>query len=179
VTDHLRIVIPGEARSCAPRIVTGHRSDGSTFGTMAKAKPERNYSALVRMMATQAAREAHWQRLDGPVGLWVIVYKERPASKTPKRREMRPEELHWITKSDRTNYIKLAEDALKDIVFKDDAQVIAGEPLKLYGAPRLEILVRAITETPEELLRRVLEAFGYPGADRNAAEPQAALDLTA
>jgi hypothetical protein len=91
----------------------------------------------------------------GRVGVWIVVYKERPASRTPKRREMRPEELHWVTKSDRTNYLKACEDALKGIVFRDDCQVIAGEPLKLYGTPpRTEIMVRAVWETPEELYAR-------------------------
>jgi Holliday junction resolvase RusA-like endonuclease len=143
------------------RGVAGH-------GQVYAGKPVKNYGAFVRFCVKQAAEEAGWEVLTGPVALAVLVYRERPASKCPKRRPMRPDEVHCISDvGDRTNFVKLAEDSCKGILFKDDCQVVAGEPLKLYGTPeRLEILVRAVTETPEELLRRVVEAF--------SSEPQPA-----
>ncbi len=90
------------------------------------------------MFASTEARagKAAWKRawlstdervcIDGPVELALTVYRRRPAAHLRADGTLSAEGLrHPVpdTKPDLSNYLKLAEDALKDLAFGDDALV--------------------------------------------------------
>lgn len=82
--------------------------------------------------------------IEGPVVLSVVVYKQIPAgySKTLKylceNGDIRPEK-----RPDVDNYLKAVEDALNDIVWKDDSQIIRATCEKYYSnKPRIDLTIR-------------------------------------
>ncbi len=93
--------------------------------------------------------------LKGPLRLDVTAYLRRPKRLIYKRKPM-PSVVAPV-KPDRTNILKLAEDSMKGIWWKDDNVVVAGEPLKFYAAgegygdprPRVEIQAWEIEEGNE------------------------------
>jgi len=82
--------------------------------------------------------------IEGPVILSVVIYKQIPAgySKVMKylceNGDIRPEK-----RPDVDNYLKAVEDALNDIVWKDDSQIIKASCEKYYSnKPRIDLTVR-------------------------------------
>jgi Holliday junction resolvase RusA-like endonuclease len=77
----------------------------------------------------QAARGLIRSGFDGPVVIAVVSHRHMPVS-WPKRRRGEQDTI----KPDASNILKLVEDALNGIAYKDDSQIVAGLPLK---APRV------------------------------------------
>lgn len=81
----------------------------------------------------------------GPIYLKVLFCRGFPKW-APKSSNIREKwaENHILMKPDTTNYLKACEDALNNIVYLDDAQVIKPSSEKEYGAfPHTQILVQA------------------------------------
>ena len=101
-------------------------------------------------VARDAARAMQWAPLfEGPVRLDVVFYRMRPAShfgtgrNAGKLKAGAP--AYPTTKPDRTKLLRGLGDALKGIVWRDDAQVCAGEPRKEYGEPaRVCVIVQEL-----------------------------------
>ena len=70
--------------------------------------------------------------LEGPIRLVVNVFKPKPKSKKKSI-------VHMTTRPDLDNYIKLVEDAMNGIFFKDDSQIVEIHATKSYGDARTEI----------------------------------------
>jgi Holliday junction resolvase RusA-like endonuclease len=83
----------------------------------------------------------------GPLKLTVVFYRPRPKGHyTSKGGLTRSAPKHPITKPDLTKLIRPLEDALRGIVFKDDAQICQTHAGKLYGEPaRVEVKVQVLT----------------------------------
>jgi len=70
---------------------------------------------------------------EGPISIIIRFYKERPKSKSKR-------EIHWTSKPDLDNLVKLVLDALNKIFFKDDSQVVDITASKEYDSiPRTEV----------------------------------------
>lgn len=89
-----------------------------------------------------------WMRgrapIEGPVALLVHAYKAIPVSwsKTDKAKALAGALLP-TSKPDGDNYLKMVQDALNEIVWKDDSQVVDARVIKLYSdEPALRIEVR-------------------------------------
>lgn len=116
----------------------------------ARAGQGRHYTPAETVAAeraiTWAAKVAMGNRrpLEGPVRLDIRAAFSFPASWSKKRKD----ETFWkVSKCDRDNIEKLAADALKGVVWIDDAQVCCGEVCKFYAAaPGLAITVRPATD---------------------------------
>lgn len=87
---------------------------------------------LIRWQALQHRPE---RLLDGPLALKCVFYMPRPKS-APKRRE-------WNDRRpDIDNLFKSVADALKGLVFVEDARIARAEVEKRYGEPpRVEVEV--------------------------------------
>lgn len=77
----------------------------------------------------RAARGLIRSGFAGPVVISVVSHRRVPAS-WPKRRRGEQDTM----KPDASNILKLVEDALNGIAYRDDSQIVAGIPLK---APRI------------------------------------------
>lgn len=76
-----------------------------------------------------AARGTIRANFAGPVLITLVSHRHVPAS-WPKRRKGEQDTM----KPDASNILKLVEDALNGIAYKDDSQIVAAIPLK---SPRL------------------------------------------
>lgn len=83
----------------------------------------------------------------GPLALSVKFYRPRPKGHyTSKGALTRSAPRHPTTKPDLTKLIRPLEDALRGIVFKDDAQICHTDATKSYGEPaRVEVKVMVLT----------------------------------
>jgi len=83
----------------------------------------------------------------GALLLNVTFYRPRPKGHyTSKGALTRSAPSHPTTKPDLTKLIRPLEDALRGIVFKDDAQICETLAMKRYGEPaRVEVKVMVLT----------------------------------
>jgi len=73
--------------------------------------------------------------LDGPLKASIRFYKIKPKS-YPKKM------IHWTKKPDLDNMIKLVLDAMNNVFFKDDSQIIELSSSKEYAeVPRTEVII--------------------------------------
>lgn len=101
-------------------------------------KRQRDYMNLVASIAKRAMVGV--EKIEGPVRLEVKFWYEPPASWSRAKRGR----ANWKTsKPDSTNLIKLLEDSLTGIVWKDDAQVCSHVVDKRYGI-RAETIVTVL-----------------------------------
>jgi Holliday junction resolvase RusA-like endonuclease len=82
----------------------------------------------------------------GPLLLNVTFYRPRPKGHfTGKGALTRSAPKHPTTKPDLTKLIRPLEDALRGVVFKDDAQICETQARKRYGEPaRVEVKVMVL-----------------------------------
>ena len=112
----IRITIPGEPAPWGVQAFTvaGHAA--------LRDKPaSKSYKARVRLAAQE---QYHGPLLDGPLRADIVFYLRRgPSVKRPMP----------TVKPDLTNLRKAVEDGLTGVVWKDDAQVVMGQTVKVYA----------------------------------------------
>lgn len=98
----------------------------------------KDYKTYVKLAASQYAPKT---LLGGGLGLMVDIYRPIPKNFSKKKTEeaengiIRP-----ITKPDADNYVKGVKDALKNVIWKDDSQVVELHVNKWYSTkPRVEV----------------------------------------
>lgn len=112
-----------------------------------------------RRVADKAAEAmAGRDLLQGPLRLEAAFYLTRPGSHLGSGRnagKVKPSAPEFpITRPDTTKLLRAVEDALKDVVWGDDSQVVRQEASKWYALPgeppRAEVYVEALhpPETP-------------------------------
>jgi len=141
----IRIVVPGTPKPLARnrhRIITP-KGKASFVGNYLPAK-SRNEQAVIRVFAAQAMGGR--ALLEGPIDLRLAVYLPIAASWSKKKKHAaRDGSIRPTGRPDIDNFIKLAMDAVKSIVWQDDSQVVTLASWKLYSAePRLVIEIRQI-----------------------------------
>ena len=139
----ISFTVPGEPIAKARARVVFNKHTGKTRAyTPTKTASYETYIKLI------ARLEWPYQPLTCPFVLTVRVYRSMPKSLSKKKVSLA--ELGHIrptTKPDCDNYLKSICDALNNIVFKDDSQVISVHVHKFYSAyPRTEIEVEGIEE---------------------------------
>lgn len=113
------------------------------------------WRALVSMVASQHRPDT---LITGPVKLTARFYFSRP--KTVRRVE------HTVP-PDCSKLVRAAEDSLKGIVWRDDAQVVELDAKKLYGdPPRAEITVQELPTAFALEPRRLTERQRGSGSTR-------------
>lgn len=103
-------------------------------------KKSRDYKDYVKLAATE---HAPLQLLDGPLALEVRIYRPTPKSFSKKKLEAAERgAIRPTTKPDTDNYLKGVKDALKNVIWKDDSQVVSVHASKWYSSrPRVEITI--------------------------------------
>ena len=106
-------------------------------------KKSSEYKNYIRLVASQHAPK---ELLDGPIQLDVKIYKPTLKSFSKKKKEMAEQGiLRPTTKPDVDNYVKAIKDALKNVIWKDDSQVVDLQVSKFYSEkPRVEIKIEQI-----------------------------------
>lgn len=103
-------------------------------------KKSSDYKDYVRLVASE---KAPISLLEGALGMVVKIYRPIPKSFSKKKSEQAEQGiLRPITKPDADNYLKGIKDALKNVIWKDDSQVVDVHVGKWYsGRPRVEVKV--------------------------------------
>lgn len=106
-------------------------------------KKSSEYKNYIRLVASQHAPK---ELLDGPLQLTVRVYRPTLKSFSKKKKKLAEEgKIRPTTKPDTDNYIKGIKDALKNVIWKDDSQVVDLKVSKYYSEkPRVEIKIEQI-----------------------------------
>jgi len=97
-----------------------------------------------KMVASDAKKAMHGKELlTGPLHLDITFYMPIPKSWAKKKKAAAlNNEIFPVTKPDCSNLQKGCEDAMNEIVYHDDSQIVDVHILKLYGAtPCSEIRV--------------------------------------
>lgn len=105
----------------------------------------KNFKQYVKMCASQNRPP---QLLEGPLVLIVKVYKPTLKSFSKKKTQEAEEGLlRPITKPDLDNYLKGISDALNQVIWYDDSQIVETVVSKYYSqTPRVEIQVKNLRE---------------------------------
>jgi Holliday junction resolvase RusA-like endonuclease len=119
----------------------------STRGGFVKAydpAKSRDYKDYVKLAASEHAPKV---LLQGEVGLLVNVYKSIPKSFSKKKTALAEAgKIRPITKPDADNYLKGVKDALKNVIWKDDSQVVDAFVRKWYShRPRIEVKIKQLS----------------------------------
>lgn len=130
----LTFFIPGKVKPQArPRTITkgkGGRPLG--FARTFIPRDTRDYQAWIKSCAMDAMNGS--ALMDGPLHLTVIIQVSPPKSWSGKRKSLAISgEIHPTKRPDRNNIEKALEDALNEIVWKDDAQIVRWTGAKIYS----------------------------------------------
>ena len=131
----IKLVIPGEP-------VAKGRPRVTKWGTYTPEKTK-NYETLVK----ELFYIKHGQTLlEGPLKMKVQAYFTIPKSTSKKKKElMKTGELRPTKKPDLDNILKIIGDALNEIAYQDDKQIISASIEKYYSEePRVEIEIREV-----------------------------------
>lgn len=108
------------------------RSFGKFVQTYTDSKT-RTYESLVKDAAKQAMGSS--EPIEGPVRLDLVIRLPVPKSYPKKRSEACLSGSEWPTKKpDWDNVAKSVADAMNDIVFLDDTQIVIAKIVKRYSA---------------------------------------------
>jgi Holliday junction resolvase RusA-like endonuclease len=110
----------------------------------------RDYKDYIRLAASQEAPETP---LEGALLLVVDIYRPIPKSFSKKKTaQAEAGEIRPTTKPDVDNYIKTIKDALKNIMWRDDSQVVEVVARKWYSQkPRIEVEIQPLEQQTKQL----------------------------
>jgi Holliday junction resolvase RusA-like endonuclease len=103
-------------------------------------KKSSDFKNYVRLVAADYRPD---KLLEGPILVTVKVYKKIPKNFSKKKKAAAEAgQLRPTTKPDVDNYAKSIKDALKNVIWKDDSQVVDLHISKWYSeTPRVEVTI--------------------------------------
>jgi len=106
-------------------------------------KKTTDYETLVKFNAQKVAPKELWL---GALAVEITAYLPIPKSMTKKRLEMiNSFDLRPTTRPDIDNYAKIVLDALNEIIYKDDNQVVGLHVYKHYSEnPRMHVVIKKL-----------------------------------
>jgi Holliday junction resolvase RusA-like endonuclease len=107
------------------------------FSKIKDPEKSRNWKADLKLLTQQYAQVPVW---DGPLCAVILFEVLRPKSISKKKvwREVTP---------DLDNYVKAVMDALKGVIYKDDARIVCLTTAKVYSdSPGVTVQIRQIEE---------------------------------
>ena len=106
-------------------------------------KKTTDYETLIKFSAQEVAPK---ELLEGPVTMEIEAHLPIPKAMSKKKRALiKSHDLRPITRPDIDNYAKIVLDALNDIIYKDDNQVVSLNIRKFYSEkPRMEIYIKEL-----------------------------------
>ena len=136
----ISITIPGEP------VAKGRARAFIRHGHIGHYTPEKTarYESLVKLAALQAMTGQ--APIEGPVLLIIRAFMTIPVSWSKKKQLAASSgEVAHTKRPDLDNILKSIKDGLNQVVWKDDAQVIAVCASKSYGTPRVEVEINRLT----------------------------------
>lgn len=132
----IRLTVPGEPVGKARPI---HTRSGITFTP----KKTINYETLIRELF--AVKYPDFEPLEGPVRMSLSAWLRIPKTSKRKTAAMESGEIRPTKKPDMSNILKSVEDALNDLAYRDDKQIVELELVKKYSnRPRIELTVEEL-----------------------------------
>lgn len=121
----------------------------------------RSYEANLKYAAQVAMRRRI--PLDGPLAVHVVAALPIPKSWSKKKQAAAlAREVLPTTKPDWDNYAKML-DALNEVVWRDDSQVIMGSVYKVYtDKPGLTVMITPISPADADWLQRFMRSPSDP-----------------
>lgn len=103
-----------------------------------------------KAVVAHAAREVyHGDLLDGPLAVTFVFYFPRPKGHFGKRGLLASAPQHHAKKPDALKLARCAEDALTQVVWRDDAQIVSEVLVKKFGEPaRVEVTIEPVGMSP-------------------------------
>lgn len=103
-------------------------------------KKSSSYKDYVRLVASEHAPA---KLFDGALELQVKIFRPMPKAFSNKKKALAEQGgLRPTTKPDSDNYLKAIKDALKNVIWKDDSQVVDVTVGKWYSErPRVEVSI--------------------------------------
>jgi Holliday junction resolvase RusA-like endonuclease len=129
----MKIIIPDKP---IPKMSPRHSRKGFTYN------PQKKLMDSLKLLI-----KGQWKAppLEGAVMLEVTLYMPIPKS-TSKKRTQELLGAYHVKRPDRSNLMKMLEDCMTGIVYKDDSQICDGPTKKIYGdPPRTEINIIDLT----------------------------------
>jgi Holliday junction resolvase RusA-like endonuclease len=113
-------------------------------------KKSSDFKNYVRLVASEHRPD---KLLEGPISLTVKVYKKTLKSFSKKKiAAAESGQLRPTSKPDVDNYVKGVKDALKNVIWKDDSQVVDLHISKWYSeTPRIEVTIVPLEEQQQTL----------------------------
>ena len=113
-------------------------------------KPTRIAEAFIKSLFVQ--KYPGHVPVEGPLELLVLAYYQIPQSASKKiQEEMATGKIRPLKKPDLSNVLKLCEDALNGIAYRDDSQIVDVGCEKWYSrTPHLEIKITAPGEEDDD-----------------------------
>jgi Holliday junction resolvase RusA-like endonuclease len=113
----------------------------------------RNYETEVTLRAKAAVHADGLRKIEGPVVAIVTIYRRIPKGFSKKNRELAmADQIRPITRPDGDNVSKSPTDAINEIVYHDDAQIVDWRTIKRYDdghGERVEVTIEPWTPTPQ------------------------------
>ena len=107
----------------------------------------RRYEQVVAEAAKLAVMKQNWQKSDAPIVLNLCVWLPVPESWPKRKKEMAiAGDLYPMVKPDFDNIGKIIADALNDIVYNDDRQIVDYHIYKRYCCINAEPYVVVLVE---------------------------------
>ena len=132
----IELTIPGEPVGKArPRMARG--------GIVYTPTKTVNYEDLIRELFI--VKYPGFQPLEGPVRMSLSAWLRIPKTSKKKIEAMESGEIRPTKKPDMSNILKSVEDALNNLAYRDDKQIVECELEKRYGSrPRIELVIEAL-----------------------------------
>jgi Holliday junction resolvase RusA-like endonuclease len=116
---------------------------------------EKDWKATVAAWAISAMKKANINGpLSSPINLEITFYLQRPKFHLNSAGKVKPQfsDLH-TTKPDVTKLLRCLEDALREIVWRDDSQVCTTTVRKRYGAiPGAQVTIQEETSESQPFI---------------------------
>lgn len=140
--DRITFRVSGEPKPAGSKKAFNHPSTGRLIVTDDSGKPGKAWRKLVREEALRHAPSEPWT---GPVLLSLVFYRERPKSHYGTGRNAAvlkdSAPLLPVVRPDALKLARAVEDSLTGVIYADDAQVVDGRQIKLYGPPGVLVTV--------------------------------------
>ena len=132
----IQLTIPGEPIGKArPRM--------TRTGIVYTPKKTINYEVLIRELFI--VKYPDFQPLEGPVRMSLSAWMKIPKTSKRKVKAMENGEIRPTKKPDMSNILKSVEDALNNLAYHDDKQIVEVEVEKRFSnRPRIELAIEEI-----------------------------------
>jgi len=134
----IQLTIPGEPIGKArPRMTRN--------GIVYTPKKTLNYETLIKELFI--IKYPDFQPLEGPVRMSLSAWLKIPKTSKKKTEAMENGEIRPTKKPDMSNILKSVEDALNNLAYRDDKQIVEVEIEKKYSTrPRIELMIEDLSQ---------------------------------